>query len=895
MDGAPRVDAKGSTKLTPMMAQYHALRAEARGALLFYRMGDFYELFFEDAVLAARVLDITLTRRGQQGGEDVPMAGVPVHACEGYLAKLIRAGHAVAIAEQTEDPAEAKKRRGKTLVRREVVRVVTPGTLTEEHLLEARAHNHLAAVADLPAGAAIAWADLSTGDLHVCPCAAEEAPDLLAGLSPSEVLLREDHTGPLRRRLDAFRLSPCHPSLFASDQAERRLKNAFGTATLDGFGELTRPGLAALGALLGYVELTQPGTEVRLKPPVIAAARGALAIDAVTRRSLELTEAQGGGRAGSLLGAVDRTVTPGGGRLLSRWIAAPLTDLAAITARQDAVEALLSARSLREEARRILSETPDLARALGRHAAGRAGPRDLGAVRDALGGARRLAEAAQASPDLPVLLTRAARAAEDADGEGFSGLIGLLTRALRADLPLLSRDGGMIAEGFDPSLDQARSLRDDARRVIAGLEADYRAATGTKTLKIKHSKVLGYFVEVPSGQADKLATAPHDETFRHRQTLSGCARFTTTELAELDARIVRSTDEALERELALFADLCAAVEGARDALHACADALALWDVAAGLAEVAGERGHVRPVLTEGTGFEVEGGRHPVVEAALTDAPFVPNDCCLPSGDDDRAGARLLLVTGPNMAGKSTFLRQNALMAVLAQAGAFVPAASARIGLVDRLFARVGASDDLAGGRSTFMVEMVETAAILNQATARSLVVLDEVGRGTSTFDGMSIAWACLEHLHDVRRCRGLFATHYHELTELSDTLPGLRNVSMAVREWEGEVVFLHEVKDGPADKSYGLAVARLAGLPEAVTARAAAVLARLEDQRPASDLPLFAAAPAAAPASAPVSPPGPAEPEESEAEAALRALDPDAMSPRQALDELYRLRALAAG
>ena len=902
MDGAPNVS--DAMKMTPMMAQYQALRAEAGDALLFYRMGDFYELFFEDAVVAARALDITLTRRGQQGGEDVPMAGVPVHAYEGYLAKLIRAGHSVAICEQTEDPAEAKKRRGKTLVRREIVRVVTPGTLTEDHLLEARAHNHLAALAVLPAGGALAWADLSTGDLHVAACAPVDAPDLLAQVSPAELVVRDEEAGEgvgegvgaLRRRLEGYRLSPAHPSLFASDAGARRLKDAFGTATLDGFGELGRPELSALGALLGYVELTQVARGVRLKPPVVAAPSGVMAIDAVTRRSLELTAAQGGGRAGSLLHAVDRTVSAGGGRLLGAWIAAPLTDRAAIEARQDAVEALLDHKALREEARAILREAPDLARALGRLGLGRGGPRDLGAVRGALAAGRRLAEAAHPTPGLPGLLTDAARALEDADGQGFSALLGLLARALKPDLPLLARDGNLIAEGFDPALDEARGLAGGARRVIAQAESRYRDETDIKTLRIKHSKVLGYFVEVPSGQADKLATEPHAERFRHRQTLSGCARFTTTELAELAARIVRATDEACERELALFARLCEAVEAAREALHACADALARWDVCCGLATLAGERRHVRPVLTDGTGFEVEGGRHPVVEAALTDAAFVPNDCLLPEGRGPGGGelseaseARLLLVTGPNMAGKSTFLRQNALIAVLAQTGAFVPAASARLGLIDRLFARVGASDDLAGGRSTFMVEMVETAAILNQATARSLVVLDEVGRGTATFDGMSIAWACLEHLHDARRCRGLFATHYHELTALADTLPALRNVSMAVREWEGEVVFLHEVRDGPADKSYGLAVARLAGLPEAVTARAAEVLARLEDTRPASDLPLFAAAPAPAPRPAPQ----PSAP--SEADAALAALDPDALSPREALDALYRLKALANG
>ncbi|MBB4657665.1 DNA mismatch repair protein MutS [Parvularcula dongshanensis] len=884
MDGAPlsgtdEEAGKGTTPLTPMMAQYHALRREAGSALLFYRMGDFYELFHEDAVLAAHCLGITLTRRGQQGGEDVPMCGVPVHAYEGYLAKLIRAGHSVAVCEQTEDPAEAKKRGSKALVRREIVRVVTPGTLTEDTLLDARAHNHLAAVAILPGGGAVAHTDLSTGDLFVQDAEEEAVGDLLAAIGPAEVVLKQTDGGSaLEKQLGqrGVPVTPCHGSLFDSQRGERRLKEAFGTSTLDGFGSFSRAGLAALGALLGYLDLTQVEERPRFKPPIIAAPGSIMAIDQVTRASLELTAARDGGRAGSLLHAVDRTVSAGGGRLLSRWIGAPLTDRAAIKDRQDTVEWFLGERDARAAASDRLSGAPDLARALSRLELGRGGPRDLAAVRDALMAARDLADLLRSDAPPPKLLTEGARRLEAADSEGFSDLLGTLGAALKADLPLLPRDGGFIAEGFDPALDEARSLRDDARRIIARLEAGYRDRAGVKSLKIKHSRVLGYFIEVTAANAGAMMAPPLSEEFRHRQTLASAVRFTTHELAELDAKIVRAGDQALALELATFARLTGSVKARTDDLRACADALALCDVAAGLATLAEEKNHVRPVIEEGVAFEIEGGRHPVVEASLpAGARFVPNDCRL----DQEGEARMLLVTGPNMAGKSTFLRQNALIAVLAQAGAFVPAASARIGIVDRLFSRVGASDDLAAGRSTFMVEMVETALILNQATDRSLVVLDEVGRGTATFDGLSIAWAALEHLHEASRCRGLFATHYHELTKLSETLPRLANVSVAVREWEGEVVFLHEVREGPADKSYGIAVARLAGLPRGVVRRAETVLRRLEREREApEDLPLFAAAPAPH-----------AEPEPDPLRGLLTGVDPDAMSPREAHDLLYRL------
>ena len=897
-------------KATPAMAQYLELKAANPGYLLFYRMGDFYELFFDDAEVASRCLGIALTKRGKHAGEDIPMCGVPVHAAEEYLHKLIRAGYRVAVCEQMEDPAEAKKRGSKAVVRREVVRLVTPGTLTEDNLLEPARHNYLAALARVKATGemALAWADISTGDFSVMPVAPRDLASELARLEPGEVLVADTLLAeePVAQALKAVSttVTPLPPSRFDSAAGERRLKEHFSVSALEGFGSFSRAEVAAAGALLDYVALTQIGALPAMKPPRRAAAGSVMQIDAATRASLEIVRTQSGKRAGSLLAAVDMTVTGAGGRELAERITAPLTDPAAVNARLDAVGWFVEEQEAREWLRERLRQVPDMARALSRITLGRGGPRDLAAIRDGLLAARDIAADLAALPGLAGPPREIADAlAELAADDG--GLAAALADALADELPLLARDGGFIRAGYSPELDEQRALRDESRRVIAALQAKYADLTGVKSLKVRHNNVLGYFVEVTANNAPRLQEMK--ETFIHRQTMANAMRFTTVELSDLESRINSAAARALALETEFFGRLVEQVRERAGMVSARAGALAVLDVCAALAELAVRRRWVRPVVDGSSAFLVRAGRHPVVEQAVERAgegPFVPNDCYLvadprdaeapdpapPEGMEPKA---VWLVTGPNMSGKSTYLRQNVLIAILAQAGSFVPAEAARIGIVDRLFSRVGASDDLARGRSTFMVEMVETAAILNQATPRSLVILDEIGRGTATYDGLAIAWACVEHLHEVNRCRALFATHYHELTALAQRLERVAGVTVKVREWKGEVIFLHEVVPGAADRSYGIQVARLAGLPPAAVARAEEVLRMLEEGRDEArrrqlvdDLPLFSAS-AAAPQAAP-----PAEEARELKELAdmLRNLHPDDMTPREALEALYALK-----
>jgi DNA mismatch repair protein MutS len=872
--------------VTPMMEQYLAIKAEHPDGLLFYRMGDFYELFFDDAVAAAAALDIALTRRGKHLGDDIPMCGVPVHASESYLLTLIRKGFRVAVCEQTEDPAEARKRGSKAVVRREVVRVVTPGTLTEETLLEARRHNYLAAWARLRDDAALAWVDMSTGAFRVTPCPLPRLAGQLARLSPSEVLLTEaaaEAAGAIVEEAGAT-LSIEAPSLFDSGLGAERLQEALGVGTLDGFGAFGRAELAAMGAIVGYLALTQKGRMPLLTPPRREAADSAMQIDAATRRNLELTRALSGGRAGSLLAVIDRSLTAPGARLLERRVASPAMDLATVRARQATVTRFAEDGQMRAAVRDELRRCPDLDRALSRLALGRGGPRDLAAIRNGLIQAERVAAALDG--DLPDLLAQAVT-----DLGGHDRLIDLLSRALVADPPALLREGGAIATGFDADLDEARTLRDRGRAVIAEMQADYVRKSGIGALKIKHNNVLGYFIETPATHADKMMSPPLSDSFIHRQTTANAVRFTTMDLSKLETSILNAGARAQEIERARIEQLTEVAIAAAAPIGATAAALAEIDLAAALGDLSADRGWTPPELTEGREFVVEAGRHPVVEAALAarGEAFVANDCALSMGTE---AAAIWLVTGPNMAGKSTFLRQNALIAVLAQMGAHVPARRARIGRVSQLFSRVGAADDLARGQSTFMVEMVETAAILNQADDRALVILDEIGRGTATWDGLSIAWAVFEHLHGVNRCRALFATHYHELTALAQRLDGARNATVAVKDWEGEIVFLHEVHEGAADRSYGVQVARLAGLPPAAVDRARQVLEKLETgerggpgpETLIEDLPLFAAGPAAAPA-----PP----PRADRLRDRLADVAPDTLSPREALDLIYELKALA--
>ncbi|QIG48756.1 DNA mismatch repair protein MutS [Nordella sp. HKS 07] len=880
---------------TPMMAQYLEIKAAHPGCLLFYRMGDFYELFFTDAEAASRTLGIALTKRGRHQGEEIPMCGVPVHSADQYLERLIRAGHRVAICEQMEDPAEAKKRGSKSVVRRDVIRLITPGTLTEDSLLKSARNNFIAALSRIKGddSLGLAYADISSGEFVAMPVSADRLAADLAGLEPGEIV-HPDTLGQegLDAQLEATgaAVTPLPASRFDSTEAERRLKAHFGVSALDGFGAFTRAEVSALGTLLDYVLLTQVGRAPALRAPRREEPSGQMIIDQATRTNLELTRSLSGETGTSLLATLDRTVTAAGARLLARRLAAPLTDPDAIARRLDSVGYFVEARDLRDELRKSLRRFPDIERALSRLALERGGPRDLAAIRDGLTAARDLNEELGHPQGLAALAAELA-AAQSTLADPPAQLLRDLAQILGDELPLYARDGGFVRTGYLQELDDHRQLRDDTKKVIAQLQADYAAETGVKSLKIRHNNVLGYFIEVTAQNAAQLQAAPHNAKFFHRQTIASAVRFVTQELSSLEERIASAASRALALELEIFERLSEAAKAEARRLAAIAEAVALIDVAAGLAEVSARRNYVRPVVDRSLRLEIEQGRHPVVEAMLAQkdaTPFVANDCRL-AGDDKC----IWLLTGPNMAGKSTFLRQNALIVIMAQMGAFVPAKSAHLGIVDRLFSRVGAADDLARGRSTFMVEMVETAAILNQATARSFVILDEIGRGTATFDGLSIAWAAVEHLHEINRARALFATHYHELTALAGRLAGVANATVKVREWQGDVVFLHEVAPGVADRSYGIQVAKLAGLPPSVITRASEVLTLLEkkDEPGASadslfaDLPLFSAArPRAAATTAPTGP--------SEVEKRLADISPDELAPRQALDLLYELRAL---
>lgn len=893
-----------AARVTPMMEQYLEIKAAHPGLLLFYRMGDFYELFFEDAEIASKALGIVLTKRGKHQGIDIPMCGVPVERSEDYLHRLIEAGHRVAVCEQTEDPAAARARGNKSVVRRGVVRLVTPGTLTEDTLLDARANNYLLAIARARGSAGadrigLAWIDISTSEFIVTECATGELAATLARINPNEVIVTDalygdPDLGPSLRELPA--VTPLTRDVFDGATAERRLCDYFAVATMDGLSAMSRLEATAAAAAVTYIDRTQVGRRPPLSPPSREAAGTTMAIDPATRANLELTRTLSGERRGSLLDAIDCTVTSAGSRLLAQRLAAPLTDSVGIARRLDAIAAFVADSAARDELRSTLRAAPDMSRALARLSVGRGGPRDLAGLRDGILAAdsalARLSALDDPPPEVVAVMEALRRPSRELARE--------FERALAEQLPLTKRDGGFVREGYEAALDETRNLRDASRLVVAAMQARYADFTGVKGLKIRHNNVLGYFVEVTAQHGDKLMAPPLNATFIHRQTLAGQTRFTTAELGEIEAKIANAGDRALGLELEIFERLCAMVLAASEELRAAAHAFAIVDVATALAKLAVDDNYVRPEVDSSLGFAIEGGRHPVVEQALKrdGQPFIANACDLspvhapPRAGEGRVGAgQIWLITGPNMAGKSTFLRQNALIALLAQIGSFVPAARARIGIVDRLFSRVGAADDLARGRSTFMVEMVETAVILNQASERSLVILDEIGRGTATFDGLSIAWAAIEHLHESNRCRALFATHYHELTALSAKLPRLFNATVRVKEWQGDVVFLHEVLPGSADRSYGIQVAKLAGLPAPVIARAKSVLAKLEAQDRgqtaralADDLPLFAVPSRAAAEAAPPS-------EAEQLIEAVRALHPDEMSPRDALEALYALKA----
>ena len=869
--------------VTPMMAQYLDIKAQYPDALLFYRMGDFYELFFDDAIAASEALDIALTKRGKHEGADIPMCGVPVHAAEGYLLTLIRKGFRVAVGEQLEKPAEAKKRGAKSVVKRDVVRLVTPGTLTEESLLEARRHNFLAAFSEIRDSAALAWVDISTGAFHVMALPPVRFGPELARLAPSEVLISETQETQWDETIkDAgAAVTPMARGAFDSTASEKRLLALFNIQTLDAFGDFKRAEVSAMGALIQYLEITQKGQLPLLRPPVSEAIASVMQIDAATRRNLELTQTLSGERGGTLLACLNLTVTASGARLMERRLSAPSLDLAEIATRLDAIAFGVEHTQIAQQLRIGLRRVPDLDRALSRLALDRGGPRDLAAIRTGLAQAMDLAQGC-ASSVLPAALQTAV-----SDLQGHETLVTLLETALTEEPPPLLRDGNFIAQGYDPDLDETRRLRNEGRSVIAGLQQEYSVQTAIQSLKIKHNNVLGYFIETTATHAEKMLSPPLSDLFIHRQTTANQVRFTTVALSELETKILNAANHAQDIEQRHFDDLRAAVLAQAAQISLAAQAFAIFDVSLALADLAIRENWCRPKVDNSYAFAISGGRHPVVEHALksqSGASFIANDSAL---DDNK----IWLLTGPNMAGKSTFLRQNALIALLAQMGSFVPATSAHIGLVSQLFSRVGASDDLARGRSTFMVEMVETAAILNQADHRALVILDEIGRGTATYDGLSIAWATLEHLHDVNKSRSLFATHYHELTALAGKLDRVENATVAVKEWQGEVIFLHEVIKGAADRSYGVQVAQLAGLPKTVVDRARMVLEALEKGERENgsgakalidDLPLFAMAP--------IAPPKQAVTEPSQVDALLREVQPDELTPRDALKLIYQLK-----
>lgn len=888
-------------KSTPMMQQYFEIKRQNEGYLLFYRMGDFYEMFFDDAIKASAALDIALTKRNREKGQDIPMCGVPVHSHEIYLSRLIKKGFKVAICEQMEDPAQARKERGSgTLVKREVIRLITPGTLTEDNILEPRSCNYLLSLTQTADGIGMAWVDVSTGDFAVQTLPDKTPGPLSAGISrlePKEIIVSDKilQSPEFFELFNEFKriLTPLPAVRFSPENGQKRLEKFFNVQALDAFGHFNKSELGAAGALVDYIELTQKGQTPRLNPLKHFTSGRLMEIDTATRRNLELFHSLCEEKGPTLFSSIDKTVTGSGARLLSRYLSSPLTDVAAINKRLDRIEFFIKNPLIRATIRDRLAECPDMERALARLSLGRGGPRDLAAIRDTLKQIPDMKLALHSELGMPPAIESCLKSLNNLDD-----LTDTLCRALAADLPLLARDGGFIAPLYCAELDEMKRLRDQSRQMIIELQAKYAETAGISGLKISHNNLLGYFIEISAKNAQKILEEAREgkSIFLHRQTMANAVRFTTVELSEMENKLRGAAEKALVLEINLFTDLVNKVMKAADQIARNAQVLAVLDIAAGLAQTAEEHDYCRPVLEDSLAFDIVKGRHPVVEQTMKAAHetgFITNDCHL--GNHETKDGRLWLITGPNMAGKSTFLRQNALIAILAQAGCYVPAQSARIGIVDKLFSRVGAADDLARGRSTFMVEMIETAAILNQSTERSLVILDEIGRGTATFDGLSIAWAVVEHLHDVNKSRALFATHYHELTALTEMLAHLSLYTMRIKEWKGNVIFLHEVIKGTADRSYGIHVGRLAGLPPAVIARAGQVLEQMEKQGSyeinfMNDLPLFALVKKKAEEEK-------AEPEKTaEPSAVVEALNkiiPDNLTPRQALDELYRLKQLA--
>jgi DNA mismatch repair protein MutS len=854
-----------------MMQQYAQIKSEAPDCLLFYRMGDFYELFYEDALIGAKVLEIALTKRNQSDGADVPMCGVPVHAYEHYVTKLITKGHRVAICEQLETPEEAKKRGVKGPIKRGIVRVITPGTLVDENLLQSAQSNFLACLYIEPKTqeGTLAYVDISTGDFYVEPTTAHNIVDLLARINPAEILCPEPwHTNPANQPVIApwrLKFTPLPNARFDAANASKRLMDFYGVTTLEGFA-LTQPHeYIAAGTVLDYVYLTQKQVLPHLRYPHTNARAGFLVMDAATRTNLEVFTPLSRVENSSLFSTLNATQTALGTRLLADFLARPALDCDVITQRLDCVSFLVDSSDLRSQARHILAQVPDIERALARILMGRLSPRDVGSIRQGLHAAKALY--AVLAPKAPAAMQSTLEIMNI-----FEALATLLEKALSATLPPHTAEGGYITEGFDETLDALRSLSHNSQTALKALEAELITQTGIPNLRIRHNNIIGYHIEVTPSNLSKVP-----ETFILRQTLSTSSRFTVPALIELEKAIASAKANALEREHTLFLSLTQPIEANQSDIRTLARSLAFVDVMAAFAHIAHSRGYTRPHLVEEATLFIHGGRHPIIESLLPpQEPFTPNDCHLAQG------SFFQLITGPNMAGKSTYLRQNALIIIMAHIGSFVPAAKATIGLTDRIFSRIGASDDLAGGRSTFMVEMVETATILHQATARSFVILDEVGRGTATFDGMALAFAIAEHLHNNTRCRTLFTTHYHELTRLEDTLANLQCLTMHVHEGADDILFMHKVIPGRANKSYGVHVAALAGIPKAVTTRAQALLHSFEHEhsQPKQHVLPF------------MTPPKPAL-EPSAVEAMLHGLDVNTLTPLEALNRLHALKLLA--
>lgn len=855
-------------KTSPMLEQYFEIKKNYQECLLFFRLGDFYELFFEDAKQASKALDLVLTHRGEYEGQEVPMCGIPFHAYENYLVRLIKAGFKVAICEQMETPEQAKQRAGSSAVmKRQVIRVVTAGTLTEDALLSAKTNNYLAAVSPGASSYGLAWIDISTGDFNVEEITFAQLSTALSRLSASELLVPEsfEEKMPFIKEVSSMQPTYCPDSLFLPVNQEEAIKK---------YPHLSKVEQTAIGVLLDYLQKTQLDNMPVLTAPKRFVENRYITIDGATRRSLELVNTLSDERgAKSLLDVIDRTKTGSGARLLYTYLSSPLVVLEEINARLDKVNYFYENPLITEQVRTLFNQIGDVERSFNRLLANRGGPRDMLVIADSLNLIPKMRNLMTA--DQPLSLQ------ENNNRLGIhSEMCDKLKHYLKEEVPLLARDGGFIEKGASALLDEVKMVKADSKKYLMDLQYKYARQTGIQNLKVAYNNLVGYYVEVPAKAAEPLLM---DKTsgFIHRQTLANVVRFTTTDLAEVADKILHADDKILNIELRLYEELREAIINRGTEILRAASALAELDVATSLAELALENNWVRPELNETTDLSIKGGRHPVVEASLKEQkiPFIPNNC------EMNENQNLWLLTGPNMAGKSTYLRQNALIVILAQMGSYVPAEEAHIGLVDKVFSRVGASDDLARGRSTFMVEMVEVATILNNATSKSLVILDEVGRGTATYDGLSLAWAVVEYLHDEVKARALFATHYHELTGLTGKLKKLSLHTMKIKEWQGDVVFLHEVTEGAVARSYGIHVAKLAGLPETVIDRAGTILAQLEEKKKSQkplfdDLPLFSAQPT--PTYHSVTP--------SQVEKKLKEMDIDALSPREALEVLYNLK-----